>query len=282
MCDNYSDLDGKYKDIYDGNFENSNLITHSEKKLIFILDHIALVMLVGFVILSLLANVTSISDGLIFFMFILIFGGSILGIVYLGRFVMKKCITLLGEEYFKYRELQNINEYRYVKDSKVAFEIWKKSLLESKFFKDRFCIKTKRYAFQYPKRVVIEFKYRLFVFFDKIDYSVLSSKNLSSKGINIVYCIKDIDINKDEEKYTELLEPGYTEKSIEGIIVRFGNIYFNKKTNEVIHRPRVVLYNLNDKFLKKFKYATKPSVIVDHSLVLSNYILTDLLKLDLD
>ena len=132
----------------------------------------------------------------------------------------------------------------------------------------------------FTKGVIYYFRYKIFIFFDNIPNEDEWINNLSKKNINLVFCIKTINTD-DMDECKKLLSPGYEEKVINSVRVRFANIYYNSKTNEICHRPRALLYKIDDNFMKQFTYAKKPSVICDYSQLLSNYIITEILNIDL-
>ena len=133
----------------------------------------------------------------------------------------------------------------------------------------------------FSKGVIYYFDYNIFVFWDENPRNVEWKTELSRKKVNIIYHIKSISVNASDKLYKSLLEPGYVEEKIDSFIVRHATIYYNEKTNEIIHRPRVILLQLEDYIMRKFKYAKAPSVIVDFSIDLSNYVLGEMLKIDL-
>lgn len=206
---------------------------------------------------------------------------SLIIIIFTGKYVIKQSVKLLGEEYFRYKEEYYKKNHIVKIFMRNSFIEWKEYLLTSKRFSKGYCTYKVRFPITFAKAVFRYLDYNLMVFFDKLPDNATTKPLLDKKRINLVYCIKAIDEEDiDNSKINSLLEPGYKEIVIDTLIVRFAYIYYNKSTEQLIHRPRVVLLYPQDHFMKKFKYAKEPSVVVDYSMDISYYLLTKILQLD--
>lgn len=279
---NMDELDSKYKNVEYAEFYDSTLISKKEKVIIRILDNIMYIFLLSFMIITVVGMSFDNMGTFVGISFFVIIIGAWFAVFYYRRLVMNKCVTLLGKEYYDYKENELLKEHKFIKKLDKSFLAWKESLFNNKYFKEDYGIKRKRFPLMLTKGAAYYFDFNILVFFENVPEENELKKILDHKIVNLVFCIKPIDMDKNEEEYHSLLEPGYLEKEIDSQIVRFATIYFNKKTNEIIHRPRAFMYNLKDHFMSKFDYAKEPSVIVDYSLDVSNYLLAVMLEIDLD
>ncbi|MDC7243331.1 MAG: hypothetical protein PQJ44_05210 [Sphaerochaetaceae bacterium] len=280
--DNFSgNLDSKYKNIGYAEFNDSMLLSKNEKRLIKFFEYTQFVVIFGLMIVVILYKSTQINDSILAIIFIFILCYGVVAVFSGGRYVMHKCVTLLGKEYYDYKEKFLLKEYKFIKRVSEIDNEWCTNIISGKNSLNNYILKKKRFPLMFSKGVIYYFDYNIFVFWDENSYNVEWKTELSRKKVNIIYHIKSISVNASDELYKSLLEPGYTEEKIDSCLVRHATIYYNEKTNEIIHRPRVILLKFEDYIMRKFKYAKDPSVIVDFSIDLSNYVLGEILKIDL-
>lgn len=277
------DLDAKYKNIEYGNFYDSSLLTKREKKFIGVLENTQYIVIFGLFLLMFVYKSNLISDSFIAIAFIVILSYGIFAVFYCGRFIMRRCVALLGKEYFDYKEELLRKEYGFLQKINQNYEKLRSDLLLQKKFDKGYCVQKKRFSLMFTKGVVYYFDYNFIVFFDEIPSDKELAALLKKKYINLVFCLKTIEQKSvDVMTCDALVESGYNEKMIDTIIVRFANIYFEKNSNQIIHRPRVVLLQPEDHFLKRLKYTERSSVVVDYSLDVSNFLITKILRIRID
>jgi hypothetical protein len=193
---------------------------------------------------------------------------------------MYHLVTKLGKEYFDYKESQLISESIIVLKLGLDYDTWRNKLAQSKNFEKGYCVRKKRIPLMFTKGVIYYFDYNILIFWDNIPNQALLSSLIDNKRLNLVFCIKTIeDADPDEMKEKSYVEPGYTEEEIDSQVVRFADIYFLKNTLRLIHRPRVVMLYPKDHIMKRyFKYASEPSVVVDLSKDIFDYLLKNILQ----
>lgn len=276
-------LERKYGSIKYGILGNTSLISTREKTLLWFFSNSVYVFLTGATIVSLLSINIHGLDGYLMFSLGILTIYTICSVIYSSRRIMYHLVTKLGKEYYDYREDLLINNHIIIYKIPNGIDAWREFILESKHFSNGFCVYKKRIPLMFTKGIVYYFDYCIIVVWENNPDDDVISALIDKKKINIVFCVKQIVLdNQDKSNLKSLVIAGYTEKDIDHKIIRFAYIYIDAASQQLIHRPRVLMLYPQDHVMKKFKYASQPSVIVDYSIEISDYVCRNILKLSTD